>query len=322
MSRIEELQHLIHEAIEAGNYSAEPAELYAPIAYTMQLGGKRLRPTLTLLACDMFGGDLEDALHPALAIEIFHNFTLLHDDIMDRSPLRRNQPTVWKKWDSNIAILSGDTMLIMAYQYLMKTRCDCLVEILNLFNTTAAEVCQGQQYDMNFETQAEVSVGEYINMIRLKTAVLLASSLKTGAIVAGAGDENAEKLYHFGENIGIAFQLMDDYLDAFGDQEIFGKQTGNDILTNKRTYLYLKALEVADEQTRKEFFKAFAINKPDEKVAEVMRIFRKLKVDELSRDAIVYYNREAYEILDAVNIEQSRKSDLIAFAEMLTRRQN
>ncbi len=320
MNSINQLQQEISRCIEESDFGNHPAELYDPIVYTMGLGGKRIRPTLTLLACDMFKGNIKDAMSPAIAIEVFHNFTLLHDDIMDQSPLRRNQPTVWKKWDENIAILSGDTMLIMAYDYLMKTRNDCLIDILKLFNKTATEVCQGQQYDMNFEKKPDVSIAEYIMMIRLKTAVLVASSLKTGAIIAGASEENAEKLYEFGENVGIAFQLMDDYLDVFGDQEKFGKMTGNDIVTNKKTYLYIKAFDVSDSNTALALTEAYKLPNLDEKIRKVREIYLSLGVDKITLNAIDEYNAKAISLLNSIELEEIRKQELFTFAKNLIKR--
>lgn len=321
MQRIDQLQEKINIAIAHANFAEQPAELYDPIVYTMSLGGKRLRPALTLLACDMFNGNVEDALHPALAIEIFHNFTLLHDDIMDKSPLRRNHPSVWKKWNENIAILSGDTMLIMAYEYLMKTRFDCLVEILTLFNRTATEVCQGQQYDMNFETSDAVGIDDYVTMIRLKTAVLIASSLKTGAIIANASVENANMLYQYGESVGIAFQLMDDYLDVFGSQDVFGKQTGNDILTNKKTYLYLKAFETAGKDEKRRLEEAFSNTNSAEKITQVTELYRQLKADKLVLSEIDQYHKTALSLLDQIDVTPEKKVDLFDFAEKLIRRE-
>lgn len=322
MNRIEELQEKINRTIAAESFHGKPAELFDPIVYSMSMGGKRLRPTLTLLACEMFGGKLEEALHPAIAIEIFHNFTLLHDDIMDKSPLRRSNPTVWKKWNENIAILSGDTMLIMAYDYLMKTQCDCLIEILGLFNKTATEVCQGQQLDMNFESQGKVGIEDYLEMIRLKTAVLVASSLKTGAIIAQTTSVNANLVYKFGENTGIAFQLMDDYLDVFGVPDKFGKLTGNDILTNKKTWLYLKAFELAGDLKKAELQAAFAIQDPYKKVETVTSLYRTLGVDQLTLDAINGYHEKAILNLEQIQVAPEKKSDLRNFSLRLIHREN
>lgn len=244
----DQIAHLIEEL----DFRKEPPELYDPIAYTMNQGGKRLRPLLTLLACDLFGGDIQKALYPALSIEVFHNFTLVHDDIMDRAPLRRGKETVYKKWNSDIAILAGDTMFALAYTYALKTDAEIVPEILTVFSKAAIEVCEGQQYDMNFEQLASVSIDEYIRMIRLKTAVLLGASLEIGAICARADQNDVRKLYQFGIELGIAFQLKDDLLDVYGDTEKFGKLSGGDIATNKKTFLYLKAMELANNKQNKE----------------------------------------------------------------------
>ncbi|MEI7982215.1 MAG: polyprenyl synthetase family protein [Bacteroidota bacterium] len=245
MHSLESIQQRISTAFSSAQFLNEPVKLYEPITYTLGQGGKRIRPVLVLLACDLFGGDPEKAVFPAMGLEIFHNFTLLHDDIMDNAPLRRGQETVHKKWNDNTAILSGDTMFVLAYEYVAKTDPALLPEVLRLFNDTARKVCEGQQYDMNFETQSNVTIEKYMMMIRLKTAVLIACSLKLGAIIALADPAEAENIYHFGMELGLAFQLQDDYLDAFGDTTVFGKEIGGDIITNKKTFLFLKAFEVA-----------------------------------------------------------------------------
>ncbi|NCD43373.1 MAG: polyprenyl synthetase family protein, partial [Bacteroidia bacterium] len=246
MHSITELASLINERIAALNINGSPRELYDPITYTLEGGGKRLRPVLMLLTCEMYGGKTEEALCPALGIEIFHNFTLLHDDIMDKAPIRRGRETVFKKWDTNVAILSGDTMFAMAYDYVRRTRADLVPEIMRVFCQTSIEVCEGQQFDMNFEVSDNTSIPDYLNMIRLKTAVALAASMQIGAAIAGAEKEEQEKIYRFGELLGMAFQLQDDLLDTYGDQLKFGKKIGGDILARKKTYIYLKALELAN----------------------------------------------------------------------------
>jgi geranylgeranyl diphosphate synthase type II len=244
MYSLDFIQQRISSAFADARFLHEPIKLYEPISYTLDQGGKRIRPVLVLLACDLFGGDIEKAVFPAMGLEIFHNFTLLHDDIMDNAPLRRGQETVHKKWNDNTAILSGDTMFVLAYEYVAKTDAALLPEVLRLFNDTARKVCEGQQYDMNFETQEKVTIEQYKMMIRLKTAVLIACSLKLGAIIARAEPAEANKLYDFGIELGLAFQLQDDYLDTFGDVAIFGKEIGGDIITHKKTFLFLKAIEV------------------------------------------------------------------------------
>jgi len=249
MQQIVQLQNSINQYISNKTYGASPVELYEPINYIMSLGGKRLRPCLLLMACDMFGGDVEQALAPALAIEVFHNFTLMHDDIMDKAPLRRGKPTVHEKWNANTAILSGDVMMVESNKLIMQVKDNILRPVLDVFNDTAVGVCEGQQIDMNFETRQDVQIDEYINMIRLKTAVLVGGALKMGALVGGADDAEGTLLYNFGEQLGIAFQLQDDILDVYGDPKKFGKQVGGDIISNKKTYLLIKALELAKGDT-------------------------------------------------------------------------
>ena len=246
---INEIQKIIEKQIDNINFKKAPNELYGPIAYTLKLGGKRLRPALCLMGCDMFGGNINEALQPALGIELFHNFTLLHDDIMDKAPLRRGKETVYNKWNTNTAILAGDTMMAIAYDFIMKAPEVVRTKIFSIFNKTAIEVCEGQQYDMNYESQNDVTIDKYLEMIRLKTAVLLAGSLKIGAVIGGANENDTQKLYSFGENIGIAFQLKDDLLDVFSNEDKFGKKSGGDIITNKKTFLYLKAFELAEGKT-------------------------------------------------------------------------
>jgi len=316
------LQKTIDDAFASAGFFNDPSELYEPIEYALRNSGKRLRPLLVLMGCDMFGGDFSEALYPAMAMEIFHNFTLLHDDIMDRAPLRRGKETVFKKYDINTAILSGDTMFVLAYEYIARTNPIFLPRILELFNDTARMVCEGQQYDMNYETTAEVTHNDYIQMIRLKTAVLLACSLKTGAIITGAPPEETEKAYMFGENLGLAFQLQDDWLDVFGDSSKFGKELGGDIITNKKTFLYLKAFEIAREDTLIRLTQNFSdkdIPEPD-KVARITAIYRQLKIDELTRKEIEYYLEKGLEWLDAINLREERKTGLRELArEMLMR---
>jgi len=322
MLSLEQIQEIIQQKVKILNFSGQPVELYEPIHYTLNLGGKRLRPALCLLACDMFEGDMDDALGPATGIEIFHNFTLLHDDIMDQAPIRRGKTTVYKKWNQNIAILSGDTMMALAYGYIMEAPEKVRTDVFFVFNKTAIEVCEGQQYDMNFETQAHVTIPDYIEMIRLKTAVLLAGSLKIGALIGGASIDDAEKLYKFGENLGIAFQLKDDLLDAFGEEDKFGKMKGGDIISNKKTYLYLKAFELATGKSRDEiryFFSPEMINQ-NEKIEGVLRIYEKLNIRQFTENEILAYYRNALNYLDSINIQKSRKIELISIADQLNSR--
>src|ERR1700744_2149787 len=247
MKKLEDLQQIISEAVDKQTFPHYLAALYEPISYILSIGGKRMRPALLLMACDLFGGDVDDALAPALAIEVFHNFTLMHDDIMDNAPLRRGRTTVHERWNKNVAILSGDVMLIEGYKLMMQVKDHLLRQILDIFNNTAVGGCAGQQVDMEFEERNDVQIDEYINMIRLKTAVVLGGALKIGALIGGADTEDAVLLQAFGEQLGVAFQLQDDILDVFGDPEKFGKQVGGDILSNKKTFLLLKALELADD---------------------------------------------------------------------------
>jgi geranylgeranyl diphosphate synthase, type II len=322
MYTIDNIQQIIHKRIKELNFNRSPVELYQPIQYILNLGGKRLRPSLCLLACDMFNCEVEKALDPAIGIEIFHNFTLLHDDIMDQAPIRRGEATVHNKWNQNIAILSGDTMMALAYEYVMKAPEKIRSEVFSVFNRTAIEVCEGQQYDMNFETQANVSISDYIEMIRLKTAVLLAGSLKIGALIGGALEQEAEKLYRFGENIGIAFQLKDDLLDVFSDEEKFGKMKGGDIVSNKKTYLYLRAFELARGKSLEILRKLFSTDfkDPKDKVTNVRKIYEELKIAALTENEIAKYYRKAMIFLDEIHIDEIRKTGLKAIAGELNNR--
>jgi len=312
MEGYEDLIIFFEEKLEKQAFGHQPGELYAPIRYTINLQGKRIRPILTLMACELFGGNKEEALSQAIAIELFHNFTLIHDDIMDNAPIRRGKETVFKKWNSNIAILSGDTLFALAYQYAQNARIEILPETLAVFSKTAIEVCEGQQFDLNFEKNNNVSVEEYIEMIRLKTAVLFGASLKIGALVGGASKKDADDLYEFGINIGLGFQLKDDLLDSFGDEEIFGKKTGGDIISNKKTFLYLKALEVAEDKTRAELIKLYNINdtSSEEKTKRVKEIFSLLQVDQAANNEIDKYFNEGIKRLDSVDIEKTNKEIL------------
>ena len=324
MYTLNELQEKINTGIKRLNLKKSPVKLYQPISYTLNLGGKRLRPALCLLGCDMVNGVVEQAIDPALGIEIFHNFTLLHDDIMDQAPIRRGQETVYKKWNSNVAILSGDTMMALAYEYIMKAPESVRTEVFSVFNKTAIEVCEGQQYDMNFETSDNVSITDYLEMIRLKTAVLLAGSLKIGAIIGGTENNIADALYRFGENIGIAFQLKDDLLDVFSDVTKFGKTTGGDILSNKKTYLYLKAFELATGESLKQLTDFFSkdFDNPAEKVKGVKSIYQKLNIEDITEQEIISYYSLALESLKEIDIPDERKSELLKFAGKLKLREN
>jgi len=299
-----------------------PNELYEPVRYILSLGGKRMRPALTLMACSLFNEAVQSAIKPALAIEIFHNFTLLHDDIIDHSRVRRGRPAVHEKWDTNTAILSGDVMSILSYQILADMEEDHLNDVLQLFNQTALQVCEGQQLDMNFESRTDVEVNEYMGMIELKTAVLIASSLKAGAMAGGAEMLEADLLYEFGRNLGIAFQLRDDYLDVFGDQEKFGKKIGNDIVTNKKTFLLIKALELAQGDTRKKLIQLIKSKNsdPEGKIKKVRNIYESLQLDDISDNMADSHYRKSIMYLDRVSVAKERKKSLADFAEtMMTR---
>jgi geranylgeranyl diphosphate synthase type II len=322
MYTITDLQKLVEQEITKQQFVVEPKGLYQPIDYVMGMGGKRIRPTLCLAGCYLFRDTIQNALKPSLSLEIFHNFTLLHDDIMDNADVRRNQPTVHKKWDENTAILSGDAMLIKAYQYAAEIEPQYLKSVLDVFSQTAIEVCEGQQYDMEFETRDDVKVDDYLNMIRLKTAVLLAASLKTGAIIGGASAQDADLLYKFGENIGLAFQLQDDFLDVYGDIETFGKAIGGDIVANKKTFLLLNALQLASGSLREDLINW--INAKDfdahEKIESVKNIYNSLKVDALAKEKMNFYFNNAITALDKVNGRESMKEELRKFAVKLIER--
>jgi len=323
MNPIQDLQLRIDEAFSSIRFPSAPADLYDPITYTLGLGGKRLRPLLVLASCQMFGGEIADAINPAIGIELFHNFTLLHDDIMDQAPLRRGKESVYKKWNSNVAILAGDTMFAIANKYMLRTRPQAISQVVELFNQTAIEVCEGQQYDMDYEKQLDVSIPDYIEMIRLKTAVLLASSLKTGAIVAGAATVDCDYIYQFGINIGLAFQLKDDLLDVYGDQEKFGKVSGGDIIAGKKTYLYLKALESAGSKS--EFFRELyaAHNIPStEKVMKVKEIFNQLSIEQHTRQLIDDYYQKALHNLSCISLSEEAMEDLSDYTAGLMEREN
>ncbi len=305
------------------NTTRKPKNLYEPIKYILNLGGKRLRPVLTLMTTDCFEGDVKDALDAALAIEVFHNFSLIHDDIMDAAPLRRGNQTVHKKWDLNTGILSGDALLIMAYQLFENYSPEVYQKLTKLFSKTALEVCEGQQYDIDFETRNNVSILEYLKMIEYKTAVLVAAAMKMGAIIAGASDEDQNRCYEFGKNLGIAFQLQDDYLDAFGDPKTFGKQVGGDIIENKKTYLYLKALEFSSEKDQQQLIQLFSSDDTDSetKIEIVKQIFRVSGSAEATQKAISSYTKTAFDILKTITISQPKKQILESFGTQLMSRE-
>jgi geranylgeranyl diphosphate synthase type II len=310
---LREIQKDLENHIEQLNFGGQPEELYEPISYLMELGGKRIRPLLTLLAYRLYRDDYKEVLTPAVAVEVFHNFTLMHDDIMDNAPLRRGEPTVHKKWNANTAILSGDVMLVKAYEMLLEIQEDKLAACLVRFNKTAAEVCEGQQFDMNFENREKVSEEEYLNMIRLKTAVLLGFSLQLGALLAGAPAGDSERLYDFGVNIGIGFQLKDDLLDVYADKSKFGKQVGGDILSNKKTYLLIKALEAAEDEQARELNHWLRSKNfdPKEKVETVTRIYDQLNIKKLTEQKMKSYFDKGFDQLAALNIKNAENLKLL-----------
>ena len=316
MQTISQLSEIIEGELGKINYPKTPEKLYRPIEYVMDLGGKRMRPILLLMAHQLFDKNIEKAISPALGIEVFHNFTLLHDDIMDNAPIRRGQQTVHEKWDNNVAILSGDTMLVQAYKLLTDVDKSILKEVLAVFNKVATEVCEGQQWDMDFETEKQVSIADYLKMIENKTAVLLAASLQIGGITAGASKENQNNLYYYGLNMGIAFQLKDDLLDAFGNPDEFGKQIGGDIIANKKTFLYLKALQLANDKQKESLVNYFKTQEQTEqKVMGVKTIFTDLDIPKHTKDMMKAYYTKAMKHLEA--IDSDNKAPLIAFSEKL-----
>jgi geranylgeranyl diphosphate synthase type II len=314
MKKLTAFQDLIEEGLRALPLSGKPVELFEPMRYVLALGGKRMRPLLTLIACDLFDGVPAEALGPALGIELFHNFSLVHDDIMDKAPLRRNNPTIHEKWNPNTAILSGDAMLILAYQQIAKAPPEKLSAVLEIFNHTALLVCEGQQLDMNFEKTFQVSIRQYLGMIELKTAVLLAGSLKTGAVLGKASAEDAERIYQFGKNMGIAFQLQDDILDVYGDSDKFGKQKGGDILSNKKTFLLLKAFELAKNMPYKyeelmQWIHAPEF-KPQDKVEAVTGIYDCFNIRSLAHAEMEKYYNKALSMLDEIPADPEKKEML------------
>ena len=322
-SSLDEMRSLLESEIEKYSSALPDNRLNDPIIYILSLGGKRIRPSLVLLASHVFKGEIKKAIPASLAVEIFHNFSLVHDDIMDKAPLRRGKKTVHEKWDSNAAILSGDAMLIEAYKQIALCDSDKVPELLDLFNKTSIEVCLGQQYDMDFENEQFVSEERYLEMISLKTAVLLGCSLQMGAIIADANEEEAQAIYDFGKAAGIGFQLQDDYLDAFGNPENFGKQGGGDIMANKKTYLIIKALDEASTDQRRELESIYfenSISDPDQKVKRVKELFLKIGVDRDIQDKSAAFFAEAKNHLKRANLDQKGKTQMEAFLEALKSR--
>ncbi len=316
MQTVEGYIELINRAVANIEYPQTPFGLYEPVKYQLDMGGKRVRPLLTLMACDMFGGDVNSAISPALGLEIFHNFTLLHDDVMDKAEIRRGRPTVHIAWSENTAILSGDAMQIIATQKVCDAPANVHKEVLDLYNKTALEICEGQQYDMEFENRDDVTVEEYINMIRLKTAVLIGCALKMGAIIAEAAPEQSEALYKFGENIGLAFQLQDDYLDVYGDAKTFGKKIGGDILNNKKTYMLISAMTLAKGEIKERLLSLLEGPQDDNKIEQVTAIYSELGIDKMAREKISEYSQKALTYLNGI----PNNEELKAFANSLTER--
>jgi geranylgeranyl diphosphate synthase type II len=322
MHSISHYQELISNYFSELHLTKEPKNLYEPIEYILSIGGKRMRPILTLMATEVFDVDCKKALAAATAIEVFHNFSLVHDDIMDDAPLRRGNETVHEKWNINTGILSGDAMLILAYQHFEEYEPKIFRDLAKLFSKTALEVCEGQQYDVDFETREDVTIPEYLKMIEYKTAVLVAAAMKMGAIVAETTNENADLIYDFGLNLGLAFQLQDDYLDAFGDPETFGKQVGGDIIENKKTYLYLKAIAFSDENQKNQLMHLFSIQPSDnkDKITSVKEIFNVTGASNATQKAIQEYTLKAFETLEKMNISSDKKEILRVFGENLMNR--
>lgn len=323
MINADQILKLVNDYLVQLPYDRRPASLYEPIRYVLSMGGKRIRPVLMLLSYNLFKDDPETILMPACALETYHNYTLLHDDLMDNADLRRGHETVHKKWNANTAILSGDSMLVLAYQRMQQCSSDKMAEVLALFTETALEIGEGQEYDMAFEHRDDVSEEEYIEMIRLKTSVLLACALKIGAILAGASKEDADNLYRFGEQIGLAFQLQDDFLDVYGDTRVFGKAIGGDITSNKKTFMLINALNHANEEQRRQLESWIGATKfdRDEKVAAVTRLYNEIGIDRMAQDKIAYYFEQSRKYLQAVSVDESRKVELAAYAQRMMNRQ-
>ncbi len=322
MLKAEEILTKVNTFLDNIPYDRKPQSLYEPIKYVLSMGGKRIRPVLMLLAYNLFKDDPESILMPACALETYHNYTLLHDDLMDNADLRRGHQTVHRRWDANTAILSGDSMLVLAYQRMAQCSADKMQQVLTLFTETALEIGEGQQYDMDFEHRNDVREEEYIEMIRLKTSVLLACATKIGAILAGASAQDADNIYRFGEQMGLAFQLQDDFLDVYGDTKVFGKAIGGDIVSNKKTYMLINAFNRADAAQRAELERWIEAKDFDakEKIAAVTRIYNEIGIDRLAMEKIKFYFNESKKYLDAVSVAPERKAELAKYtAEMMKR---
>lgn len=318
----DEILGIVNDYIQHMPFDRKPVSLYEPIRYVLSMGGKRMRPVLMLLAYNLFKDDPQSILSSACALETYHNYTLLHDDLMDNADLRRGHETVHKKWDANTAILSGDSMLVLAYKLMADCRQDKLKEVLDIFTETALEIGEGQQYDMDFENRMDVREDEYIEMIRLKTSVLLACALKIGAVLADAGAADADRLYSFGEKIGLAFQLQDDFLDVYGDTKVFGKAIGGDIVSNKKTYMLINAFLRADDEQKAELTRWVEAKEFDEqeKIAAVTRLYNAIGIDRLAEQKIERFFNEGLKCLDAVSINADRKQMLVEYVYKLMKR--
>ena len=323
MIKADEILKLVNKYLDNLSYDRKPSSLYEPIRYVLSMGGKRIRPVLMLLSYNMFRENPEEILMPACALETYHNYTLLHDDLMDNADLRRGHETVHRKWDANTAILSGDSMLVLAYQRMAQCDKQKMPEVLSLFTETALEIGEGQQYDMDFEHRNDVTEDEYIEMIRLKTSVLLACAMKVGAILAGASKKDADNLYRFGEQIGLAFQLQDDYLDVYGDTRVFGKAIGGDITSNKKTYMLINALLRANDTQRAELEKWISATEFDreEKIAAVTRLYNEIGIDKLAQEKINFYFEQSRKYLAAVSVAEDRKAEITAYAQRMMKRE-
>ncbi len=317
-----EILQKINERLDTISGDRKPETLYEPIRYVLSIGGKRIRPVLMMLTYELFRDNSEDIIMPACAIETYHNYTLLHDDLMDNADLRRGHQTVHKKWDANTAILSGDSMLVLAYQRMAQCDPAKLKPVLDLFSKTALEIGEGQQYDMDFEHRNDVTEDEYIEMIRLKTSVLLACSMKIGAILADAPAADADNLYRFGEQVGLAFQLQDDYLDVYGDPSVFGKAIGGDIVSNKKTYMLINAMNRADSEQRRRLSEWIGAKDFDarEKIAAVRAIYDEIGIDRLALEKINHYFRQSRKYIDAVNVDRERKAELMNYVSVMMKR--
>ena len=324
MRTSDELLKMVNDYIEDATITRQPTSLYDPIKYVLSIGGKRIRPVLLLLTYNMYRDDIERVMPTAVGLETYHNYTLLHDDLMDKADMRRGMPTVHRKWDDNTAILSGDSMLVVAFQRVAQCPAENLQDILSLFTMTALEIGEGQQYDMDFENRMDVTEDEYIEILRLKTSVLLACAVKMGAIMAGASDEDAKNLYAFGEKLGLAFQLQDDLLDVYGDPKVFGKAIGGDITSNKKTYMLINAILRANNEQREELIKWITTENFDkeEKIKAVTKLYNKIGIRQLCEKKINDYFAEALTYLEKVNVPEEKKTALQRFTDQMMHREN